>query len=41
VVQGSIPDHYWLVYSAVFALILLIPGYWLFKQLEANFAERI
>jgi lipopolysaccharide transport system permease protein len=41
IVQGSIPDPYWLVYSVVFSLILLLPGYWLFKQLEANFAERI
>lgn len=41
VIQGSIPDPYWVCYSVVFSLILLTAGYWLFKQLETNFAERI
>ncbi len=41
IVLGSIPDPYWVGYSVVFSLILLSGGYWLFKQLETSFAERI
>ena len=41
VIEGSVPDPYWVGYSVVFSLILLAAGYWLFKQLEASFAERI
>jgi lipopolysaccharide transport system permease protein len=41
IVQGSIPDPYWVAYSVAFSLLLLTGGYWLFKQLEASFAERI
>jgi lipopolysaccharide transport system permease protein len=41
IMQGSAPDPYWVGYSVVFTLILLTTGYWLFKQLEASFAERI
>jgi lipopolysaccharide transport system permease protein len=41
IVLGSIPDPYWVAYSVLFSLLLLTGGYWLFKQLEATFAERI
>jgi lipopolysaccharide transport system permease protein len=41
ITEGSIPDPYWVGYSVVFSAILLTAGYWLFKQLEASFAERI
>jgi lipopolysaccharide transport system permease protein len=41
IVQGSIPDLGWVGYSVAFSLVLLTGGYWLFKQLEASFAERI
>jgi lipopolysaccharide transport system permease protein len=41
IVEGSIPDPYWVGYSVAFSVILLSAGYWLFKQLEASFAERI
>jgi ABC-type polysaccharide/polyol phosphate export permease len=39
--EGSIPDPLWVGYSVAFSIILLAGGYWLFKQLEAGFAERI
>jgi lipopolysaccharide transport system permease protein len=41
IVLGSIQDPYWVLYSVVFSVILLTGGYWLFKQLEDSFAERI
>jgi lipopolysaccharide transport system permease protein len=41
IIQGSTPDPYWVGYSVLFSLILLAAGYWLFKQLESSFAERI
>jgi lipopolysaccharide transport system permease protein len=41
IIQGSAPDPYWVGYSVAFTLVLLTAGYWLFKQLEASFAERI
>jgi len=41
IVEGSIPDVLWVAYSVITSLFLLATGYWLFKQLEASFAERI
>lgn len=40
-VEGVPPDYGWLGYSAGFAFVALFAGYWLFKQLESTFAERI
>jgi len=40
-VEGVAPDYAWLGYSTGFALVVLLAGYWLFKQLESTFAERI
>jgi lipopolysaccharide transport system permease protein len=41
VVTGQRPDPFWITYAAAWAVALLLLGYWLFKQLETKFAERI
>lgn len=41
VVGHQAPDMNWTAYSALAAVILFVFGYWLFKQLEAQFAESI
>ncbi len=41
VVSGRPPEFQWLTYSIVMSLLILVAGYWLFKQLEAKFAESI
>lgn len=41
VISGTSPDPFWTGYSAVFSAGILLFGYWLFKQLEAKFAESI
>ena len=41
VVGHRMPPLYWLAYSTVTSVLLLVGGYALFKQLEAKFAERI
>jgi len=35
------PDPYWIAYSAVASLAILLAGYWLFKQVEFKFAESV
>jgi ABC-type polysaccharide/polyol phosphate export permease len=40
-VHDANPDPQWLLYSTVFSFVTLIFGYWLFKQLEPQFAESI
>lgn len=40
-VRGCSPNYFWLTYSAIVAVFVSIIGYWLFKRLEANFAENI
>lgn len=40
-VDGAAPDPFWASYSVVISLLLLLSGYWLFKQLEARFAESV
>jgi ABC-type polysaccharide/polyol phosphate export permease len=41
VVYGRMPDPSWTLYSCAVTAVLLIGGYWLFKQLEQRFAESI
>jgi len=36
-----LPDPFWTGYGLTAAIVLMGMGYWLFKQLEAKFAERI
>ena len=40
-VSGAAPDVFWTSYSVAFSVLLLMFSYWLFKQLETAFAERI
>ena len=40
-VSGTAPNAFWTSYSALFSAVLLVFSYWLFKQLETAFAERI
>lgn len=40
-VYGRLPSLSWVSYSAAVSLVLVLFGYWLFKQLETKFAERI
>jgi lipopolysaccharide transport system permease protein len=39
--QGQPPEMGWLIYSAVFSLVVLFASYALFKRLESTFAESI
>jgi lipopolysaccharide transport system permease protein len=41
VISGRAPGLLWTGYSLVVSLILMVFGYWLFKQLEEKFAESI
>ena len=41
VVVNRPPDLAWMSYSVVVSVVFLVGGYWLFKQLEARFAESI
>jgi len=41
VVSHKHPEWLWTAYSAAVSLALLAGGYWLFKRLEAQFAERL
>jgi ABC-type polysaccharide/polyol phosphate export permease len=41
IMKGAQPDLYWLGYSAVFGLVVLLGGYRFFKRLEPAFAESI
>jgi ABC-type polysaccharide/polyol phosphate export permease len=41
VISHRSPDPLWTTYSVVVSLMLLVFGYWLFKRLEAQFAERM
>ncbi|MBS0375265.1 MAG: ABC transporter permease [Proteobacteria bacterium] len=41
VVDHRAPDWMWVGYSAAVSVLLLVFGYWLFKQLEGRFAESI
>lgn len=40
-VDHRAPSIHWTAYSVVSAFVLMLVGYWVFKQLEAKFAERI
>jgi lipopolysaccharide transport system permease protein len=40
-VSGTAPDAPWFAYSAAVTLLVCMGGYWIFKQLEARFAESI
>lgn len=40
-VLGRLPDPLWITYSCTFALAIFLLGYWVFKNLETQFAERI
>lgn len=40
-VDHRVPSWPWMAYSTVSAIVLVSVGYWVFKQLEAKFAERI
>lgn len=41
VVMHRMPDPAWTTYSIGFSVLILLVGYWLFKQLEPKFAESI
>ena len=41
VILATNPDLLWTLYSLIFSIGLLVFGYWLFKQLEEQFAEAI
>jgi ABC-type polysaccharide/polyol phosphate export permease len=41
IVFGTSPDPWWTLYSAAWALVLMVGGYVLFKRLEDDFAESI
>ena len=41
IVLAQAPDVRWTSYSVVATILLLMGGYWLFKQLESRFAESI
>jgi ABC-type polysaccharide/polyol phosphate export permease len=41
VVLHRTPDAAWLSYAAIVSFVILLVGYWFFKQLEARFAESI
>jgi ABC-type polysaccharide/polyol phosphate export permease len=41
VVFHRTPDAAWLSYAAIVSFVILLVGYWFFKQLEARFAESI
>jgi lipopolysaccharide transport system permease protein len=40
-VLGQLPHPLWTAYSVAFALGIFLLGYWVFKNLETQFAERI
>jgi lipopolysaccharide transport system permease protein len=40
-VSGRVADPLWIIYSIAVSFMFLVFGYWLFKKLEAKFAERI
>jgi lipopolysaccharide transport system permease protein len=40
-ISGVMPNMMWVAYSVAWSAFLALGGYWLFKQLEAKFAERI
>jgi|HubBroStandDraft_5_1064220.scaffolds.fasta_scaffold166607_2 lipopolysaccharide transport system permease protein len=41
IVRGQRPDWHWVFYSSIFAILLLIFSYTLFKRVEPRFAESI
>lgn len=41
IVSGAAPDPWWTLYSLLWAAVLLLGGYALFKRLEDDFAESI
>jgi len=41
VISHRPPDPWWTTYSAAVSIALFVAGYWLFKRLEAQFAERL
>lgn len=41
IVKGQAPNQSWMLYSACFAVVMLLAGYVMFKKVEPDFAESI